>query len=606
MGALDTVSRRFVLSVAVALLACVCVSAQNTRNILILHVGSANQPAHLRISRVFRDVLGAAPHNQFFEEFVDYDRLKADDQTLVETLGKKYAGKKMDLVLSDGGPVLNFLLRRGEELWPGTPKVFSFVEPREMPAKLPPNFTGVTTVVDFGATLDLALQLMPNRRRVFYVAGDSPREESFRHMAEQEFGRFAGKIEITYLYDLPLSQLLARLSQLPDDSVVIFFSMIQDAAGQGYIGAKVASMIASSSNAPVYCLFDTAFGSGAVGGVMLDVELDAEQAARLGLRVLNRGSAIGLPIESSTNRAVIDWRQLQRWGVSEKSLPAGTAVLFRPPSLWDQYKWFIVAGSAAIVVQLLLIIVLLIEMRRRKKSDLAVENLTGRLINAGEEERKRIARELHDDIVQRLSVVSVELKLIERKFPTSAAIAHTSMHEPLQQLSEIMTDLHNLSHQLHSRHLEMLGLEVALEDLCQQLSKQHDVPVRLIADEILSPLPQELELCFFRIAQEALNNSVKHSGSPRVEVRLTICDGMLSITIKDFGTGFDSSVPANGLGLATMHERLRLVDGTLLINTSPGGGTEVTAQARLGAHLRPATPDEQHALAGVGSAVHPR
>jgi signal transduction histidine kinase len=258
------------------------------------------------------------------------------------------------------------------------------------------------------------------------------------------------------------------------------------------------------------------------------------------------------------------------------------------------------------VVQLLLIINLLREMRRRKKSDLAVKNLTGRLINAGEEERKRIARELHDDIVQRLSVVSIGLKLIERKSPMKAATAHISMDEPLQQLSEIISDIHNLSHQLHSRHLEMLGLEVALEDLCQQLSKQHDVAVRLTTDKILLPLPQDLALCFFRIAQEALNNSVKHSGSARVEVGLTTCDGMLSLTIKDFGTGFDVSVPANGLGLATMQERLRLVDGTLLINSSQGGGTEVTAQARLGPHLRPATTDEEHALAGVGSAVHPR
>jgi len=606
MGALDTVSRRFVSSVAVALLVCVCVSAQNTRNVLVLHEGNANHPANVISSRVFHEIFGSDLRNQFFEEYMDEDRLDASDERLEESLEKKYGANTINLLIADGQPALRFVLRRGEKLWPRTPKLFYFVDFRELPAKLPPNMTGVASNLDHGPILDLALQLRPNTRHAFYVGGVNPWEQTWRGFAEQDFKRFTGRVDITYLNDLPFAELLDRLGRLPDNSAVIYSELLQDASGHVYVPGRVCPLIASASNAPVYGPFDTYVGCGIVGGPILDIGDVAAQTARLGIRVLERGTATGFPVESSRTRVEIDWRQLQHWGISEKSLPAGTVVLFRPPSLWDQYKWFITAGLATMVVQLLLIINLLREMRRRKKSDLAVKNLTGRLINAGEEERKRIARELHDDIVQRLSVVSIGLKLIERKSPMKAAIAHISMDEPLQQLSEIISDIHNLSHQLHSRHLEMLGLEVALEDLCQQLSKQHDVAIRLTTDKILLPLPQNLALCFFRIAQEALNNSVKHSGSARVEVGLTTCDGMLSLTIKDFGTGFDVSVPANGLGLATMQERLRLVDGTLLINSSQGGGTEVTAQVRLGPHLRPATTDEEHALAGVGSAVHPR
>jgi signal transduction histidine kinase len=606
MGALST-AFRVVSPVAIALLFSVCAIAQNTRNVLVLHEGNANHPANVISSRVFHELLGSDPQNQFFEEYMDEDRLGASDERLEEALREKYSSKKMNLVIADGRPALTFLLRRGEELWPGTPKLFYFVDFRELPAKLPPNMTGVASKFDHGAILDLALQLRPNTRRVFYVGGVNPWEQTWRGFAGQDFKRFAGRVDITYLNDLPFAELLDRLGRLPDNSAVIYSELLQDATGHVYVPGRVCPLIASASNAPVYGPFDTYLGCGIVGGPILDIGDLAAQTARLGIRVLEKGTAVGVPVESSQTRVEIDWRQLQHWGISEKRLPSGAVVLFRQPSLWDQYKWFIVAGLTAIVVQLFLIIDLLMEIRRRKKSDLAVKNLSGRLINAGEEERKRIARELHDDIVQRLSVVSIGLKLIERKFPTSAAIAHTSMHEPLQQLSEIISDVHNLSHQLHSRHLEMLGLEVALEDLCQQLSKQHDVAVQLIADEMLLPLPQDLALCFFRIAQEALNNSMKHSASARVEVRLTIGDRMLGLTIKDFGTGFDSSVPANhGLGLATMRERLKLVDGTLLIKSSPGGGTEVTAQARLGLHLRPTTTDEQHALAGVGSTVHPR
>jgi signal transduction histidine kinase len=567
--------------IAIASLIPIIVDAQSTRNILVLHVGSANQPAHILISKVFRDAFGADTHNQLFEEFLDYDRLNADDEMLAQTLGKKYAGKKMDLVLSDGAPVLNFLLRRGDDIWPRTPKVFSFVEPREAPAQLPSNFTGVTTTVDFAATLDLALQLMPNRRHVFYVTGISSREEGFRHLAEQEFSRFAGRIQLTFLDDLPLSELLVRLSELPDDSVVIFFTMLRDAGGHEYVPSKIFPIIASSSNAPVYCLFDSHIGSGAVGGVIIDIARGAEQAAKLGLRALDRGSASGLPVERLTNRPVVDWRQLQRWGISEKRIPSGTVIRFHTPSLLDQYKWYIVFGVAAILAQLALIMILVVEMRRRKKSDVAIKNLSGRLINASEEERKRIARELHDDIAQRLALVSIELDVMQPKVPMNDADDQRSLRQPVEQLNEVITDVHNLSHQLHSNKLQHLGLEVALKEVCQQIARQHQLEIQFTAENVPFPLQEDLALCFYRLAQEALNNSVKHSGSARVEVGLKAHDGTLMITVKDYGAGFDPTTTANGLGLATMRERLRLVEGKLLINSRPGGGTEVTAQARL-------------------------
>jgi signal transduction histidine kinase len=118
------------------------------------------------------------------------------------------------------------------------------------------------------------------------------------------------------------------------------------------------------------------------------------------------------------------------------------------------------------------------------------------------------------------------------------------------------------------------------------LSEKHGVAIQLTADEVEGSLDEDLALCFFRVAQEALNNSLKYSGSSRVEVRLTAIDGTLRMTVKDFGSGFDPSATANGLGLATMRERLRLVEGKLVINSRMGEGTEVTAQARLATSSR--------------------
>lgn len=601
MGVLETIWRRVGFSETFALLFSVCLSAQSTRNVLVLHEGNANHPANVIASGVFHERIGSDPRNQFFEEYIDEDRLGASDEQFEDALREKYGGKKMDLVIGDGRPGFTFLLRRGEELWPGTPKLFYFVDFRELPAKLPPNMTGVASNFDFGAILDLALQLRPNTRRVFYVGGVNPWEQTWRGFAEQDFKRFAGRVDITYLNKLPLAELLDRLGRLPANSAVIYSELLQDASGHVYVPARVCPLIASASNAPVFGPFDTYVGCGIVGGPVLDIRDLAAQTAMLGLRVLERGAASGLPVETSGTQVVVDWRQLQRWGISEARLPPGAVVQFRTPSVWEQYKWVFVTGLAAIAAQLALIIVLLLEMRRRKKSDLVVKNLSGRLINAGEEERKRIARELHDDIVQRLSLLSVECSLMETNLPTDEATRRGSLHEQLQSLNEIITDVHNLSYRLHSSHLDTLGLGVALEDLCQQLSEKHGVAVELTADEVEGSLDEDLALCFFRVAQEALNNSLKYSGSSRVEVRLTAIDGTLRMTVKDYGTGFDPSATASGLGLATMQERLRLVDGKLVINSRVGEGTEVTAQARLATSSRHVPMREHHSLVQVSA-----
>ena len=119
------------------------------------------------------------------------------------------------------------------------------------------------------------------------------------------------------------------------------------------------------------------------------------------------------------------------------------------------------------------------------------------------------------------------------------------------------------------------------KEVCRQLAKQHGVEIQFTADNVPFLLPEDLKLCFYRVAREALNNSMKYSRAACIELKLIGCDDLLRMTIKDYGTGFDPPTATRGLGLATMRERLRLVGGQLLINSRPGQGTEVRAQARL-------------------------
>ena len=270
----------------------------------------------------------------------------------------------------------------------------------------------------------------------------------------------------------------------------------------------------------------------------------------------------------------------QRWDAASDQLPLMTIIMsLRDPSAWPTYKWYIFAFLLAMALEMFLIVALLVEGRRRRDSELALKELSRRLINSAEEERKHLARELHDDIGQRLSLLAVSLDMLTNApLPRGRSILE-ELEDPLTELKELATDVHNLSHRLHSSKLQHLGLPAALREVCRQMAGQHHIDIDLHTDDVSSALPEDVSLCFYRVAQEALNNAVKHSHSKRVDVHLDNGNGRVQLQVKDYGIGFDPSTPVDGLGLATMQERLRMVGGTLSIKSVAGRGTELIAEA---------------------------
>ena len=210
-----------------------------------------------------------------------------------------------------------------------------------------------------------------------------------------------------------------------------------------------------------------------------------------------------------------------------------------------------------------------------------------RLISAQEKEKQRISRDLHDDIGQRLALLSVGLGKLDQTIPFEKTAQHAQMHSLLAQVDDLCVGVHNISHQLHSANLELLGLSVALKGVCQQLADQYGIVIDLMTQELPKTLPWELSLCFYRTAQEGLMNALKHSGSMRIDVSLGCRGQILRMRIRDFGIGFDPSVSGKGLGLVTMQERLRMVGGLLRVNSVQGKGTELEAEAKI----RDATPE---------------
>jgi PAS domain S-box-containing protein len=224
-----------------------------------------------------------------------------------------------------------------------------------------------------------------------------------------------------------------------------------------------------------------------------------------------------------------------------------------------------------------------VDITVRKLSEDSLHTLSGRLIHAQEEERSRIARELHDDFSQRLALLGIGLDQLWRMLPKSEGKERDLVHDMLKGTKELSSDLHSLSHQLHSSRLEHVGLVSALAGLCKEFGEKQMFAVHFSESDTPLKIPKDVALCLFRVAQEALGNVAKHGQAKNVHVQLATNAAGASLRIKDDGKGFhtDRSEPAVGIGLIGMHERMRLVGGRLLVLSEVMRGTEILAEVPL-------------------------
>jgi signal transduction histidine kinase len=555
-----------------------------TRNVVLLFDERIDLPG---LAALDADLVGTLVSNssdriEVYREAMDLSRFgsNAYKTLLRDFLRAKYADKKIDVVVAALAPALDFLLSNGDAIFPGTPIVFCGVDRREIGDRsLPSHVRGILVKREFAPTLEIALGLHPQTKRVAVVAGTSEFDRQLLDQARTEFRVYEDRVAFTYLSALPLQQTLTELSQLPPQTLVLFTSFFQDGAGAAFVPHDVAQRVSAAARAPVYGFLDQFVGRGIVGGSVYSLSAHGVEAAKLVLRILADPDPSGPPAsEVQTNKVLFDWRQMQRWGISESSLPPGSEIRFRDLTTWDQYRQSILATAAVLLLQTALISWLLYERGKRQHLEAEGRKLSGRLIHAHEEERARLARELHDDVTQRLAALAIDAGRGER-YSGPAGGAMRSMREGLVRLSE---DVHALSYRLHPSILADLGLIEALKAECERFSQ---CPVRLEANtrDIPEALPQDVGLCLFRIAQEALRNVARHAGARQTEVCLRRLDGGLELTVKDDGAGFDPRQrrAEMSLGHAGMRQRVALLGGNIDIESSPGQGTTILAWVPL-------------------------
>ncbi len=585
---------------AVALTACVLAplasaqDANRSKQVLVLNSARQNEQFYVVSEREMPRLLteGLSDGVDFYTEYFDVGRFPHPDYETVylDFLRRKYKERHLDLLLVMGDPAADFVSRNRDVLFSGTPVVFYTLSPPPNPIA---NSTGLLNKLHFGPSIELALALQPDLEHVYVVVGTTALDRSRESQARAEFRAFEGRIEFTYLSGLVTKDLEARLRTLPPHSAVYYVVVSQDGAGELVQQMPYLSRVAAAANAPTYGWADVAVDAGIVGGRRRDQVALMKAIATIALRVLRGERADDIPLSSpDTDVDAVDWRQLRRWGLDESRLPAGTRVLFREPSIWDQYRRYIIAAVMLLLAQSVLIAGLLVQRAKRQRVERElraserelrdsqaklrvsydrIRDLSRRLLGEQEAERARIARELHDDINQQLAILSIELDEL-RSDPLQVHTAEL-VSRAQETTQSISTSVHELSHRLHPSKLRLIGLVAALDNLRRDLSPPH-LPIAFSHRNVPAEIDQNIALCVFRVAQEALGNAVKHSDAGHIWVDLTGGPSSVTLTITDDGKGFDVNGPPNaGLGLISMRERVESVGGVLEIHATPASGT---------------------------------
>ncbi len=686
---------------------------KEVRRILILNEVGTSYPAMNIINEGIQTALHDSPYQlEFYSEYLDTILFPdpAAQQEFRAFYIRKYQNRRPDVIITVGPSPLKFMLKVHQSSFPGVPIIFCLPY-GTMPGtpSLDPDFTGVENDMAPAETLEIALRLQPGTKHVVVVGGVSDFDKQGQASVKQHLRAFTDRVDIMYMTDLTIADLLERLRQLPNHTVVLLVSVGQDAAGTRFKSNEVGLMVAAAANAPVFGLFDVNLNHGEVGGDLSSLSDQGRVAGAMALRTLRGEKPQDISRVKSATTYMFDWRALQRWGLKESALPPGSIVLNRQASFWKANERYVIPAIIVFLAQAMAISALLWQRARRRRSEaelresevrfrlvantapvliwmsgpdrrcnyfnqpwleftgrpleaelgngwsegvhpedlkncldiyarafdlrqsfrmqyrlrrhdgeyrwvldigvprlnpnglfagyigscldvtegkLAEQALAGlgrRLIEAHEEERTWLARELHDDINQRIALLAVQLEQSAQHSTNSRAEFTDNMRHVRQDLSELGNDIQALSHRLHSSKLEYLGIAAAANSFCKELSEQQQAEIEFSHAGIPSSLPKEISLCLFRVLQEALQNAVKHSGERHFRVELSGTSSEIQLTVSDSGVGFDpqDAIDRRGIGLVSMRERLNLAGGEFSINSKPGGGTTIRARVPL-------------------------
>ena len=501
-----------------------------------------------------------------------------------EVLRLKYAKYPPDVVIPVFFPAYAFAVMNREMFFPGCPMVFcavpqSFAESQ----KSKRNITGVGAQFDNRPSMEVIKKVLPGTKKLLILSGKSRLDIWLSGVAMRQSEIAFPEIEFKALAGLTPAEAALEFVQAGPDTAGLLLSFELDNYGNRMNTTEYLHELNKVSKVPIFGCYDTILGHGILGGALISPTDFGKTTGKLAGRILNGESADDIPKDySHTYTIAFDHEVLRKFGISESRLPAGAKVINRKPTIWSQYGRYISSGVAALLVQSAIIVSLLLNRSKRIAAEKEAQSLAGRILSAGEEERRYLARELHDDVSQRLAAVSIETGTLENKMSEFSEIK-----EPLGKLKKnligICDDLHRMSRHMHPSVLDDFGLSEALRSECGELSQRWGIPIELHCSKRFPEIPKSVALCLYRVAQESLWNAIRHSGGSKITIELKSDAEFVYMDISDDGKGFEPSTvqKTRRLGLASMSERIRLVSGTIRTRSAPGQGVTISVVAPI-------------------------
>jgi signal transduction histidine kinase len=349
-------------------------AASRPWQVIVLNDADVGQPAFAAIDRAMRDALGSPGKHpvEVYAEALDSFRFpeKAFESELEDLFARKYGAMHIDAVVTIGSPALDFAEKHRARLWPDAYLLFQGM-PAELLARreLSPRTEGWPISYDFGRIADLARRLRPSTRRLVVIAGSGDEDRRILEVARIQLEHVPKTLAIEYWSDASMEDFTARVARLGRDDAVLYLAVTRDASGRIFTGRAAAAEISRASNAPVYGPFETYLGHGIVGGAMYSFEAWGRRMADLVHEVLTNPPAASAVLEPEPASCIVDARQLDRWDLGRSRLPGDCEVRFAVPSLWQEYRWYVIAALAVITAQAFLILALVLQRRGRVRAE---------------------------------------------------------------------------------------------------------------------------------------------------------------------------------------------------------------------------------------------
>ncbi len=581
------------------------VTTETAKTVLVLYSDDRLLPANIAVDSAIRATFASDSGLtvQLFSEFLDVNRFPDSSQSALAQsyLRQKYRSRSPDLIISAGGPAFLFLLHNRGTLFSGVPIVYCSLTSIDPPATLPDaRIVGARDEVDWAGTLNLMLSLQPDTRHVVVVYGRTPQDLRLLQKVRAQLPPFYSLVSFSWLTNLTMAQLRHEVAGLSDHTVILYLAMYADAAGVPYSPRQALKEFSTASAVPIYGGADTFFGYGILGGSMVTFGDAGRAAAQIGVRILGGEAPADAVHGDLRARPTVDWRELRRWHIPESHLPPGTAVRFRPHSLWDDHRETIIAIGAALLLQSVLIVALLVQRRVSRAANIETAQYRERLAHVARihtigEMSAAIAHEINQPLVaienyaqaahRRLTIGGADRRKLAElldKIRGQAAHAGDVLHRIRDMLKRHDTEMVDFDlGRLATETIQLAALESRFEGF--QVDAMIEAGLPAVAGDPIQI--QQVLLNLMRNAIEAMGGNgtgvrlltidVQQRGPDEVTARVidTGCGVPPDQAARLFDAFYSTKASGLGIGLSLCRSIVLAHKGRLTFAPNPEGGS---------------------------------